>query len=99
MHRNENPIYVFIFWELRGLSPTFHVHVSVSDLFPGLVHIFSCCRVGKSIVGLYKSLTHTHGCGNWDCGRTIPFLGIFVSNFRYCFFAACMREQGREELL
>jgi len=26
--------------------------------------------------------------GNWDCGRTIPFLGIFVSNCRYCFFAA-----------
>ncbi len=26
-------------------------------------------------------------CGNWDCDRPIPFLGIFVSNFRYCVFA------------
>ncbi len=26
-------------------------------------------------------------CGNWDCGRAVPFLGIFVSNFRYWFFA------------
>ncbi len=29
MHCNENPIYVFLFWELRGLSPNFDIHVSV----------------------------------------------------------------------
>ncbi len=28
----ENPLYVLLFWELRGLSPSFHIHVSVSDL-------------------------------------------------------------------
>jgi hypothetical protein len=33
MHCNENPIYVVLFWELRGLSPDFHIHVSVSDLY------------------------------------------------------------------
>jgi hypothetical protein len=33
MHCNENPIYGFLFWELRGLSPNFHIHVSVSDLY------------------------------------------------------------------
>ncbi len=38
-------------------------------------------------MGIYISLTETHECGNWDCGRAIPFLGICVSNFRYCFFA------------
>jgi hypothetical protein len=32
LHCNENPIYVFLFLELRGLSPNFHIHVSVSDL-------------------------------------------------------------------
>jgi hypothetical protein len=40
---NENLIYVFLFWELRGLSPNFnfHIHVSVSDLYiPRAVHIF-----------------------------------------------------------
>jgi hypothetical protein len=40
-HCNANPIYVFLFWELRGLSPNFHKYVSVSDLlykFPGSVH-------------------------------------------------------------
>ncbi len=24
---------------------------------------------------------------NWDCSRAVPFLRIFVSNFRYCVFA------------
>jgi hypothetical protein len=26
-------------------------------------------------------------CRNWDSSHAIPFLGIFVSNFRYCVFA------------
>ncbi len=25
VHCNENSIYVFLFWELRGLSPNFHI--------------------------------------------------------------------------
>ncbi len=33
--------------------------------------------------------SQTHECGNWESGRAILFLGIFVSNFRYCFFAVC----------
>jgi hypothetical protein len=33
MHCHENPTYVVLFWEMRGLSPNFHIHVSVSDLF------------------------------------------------------------------
>jgi hypothetical protein len=36
-HCNENPIYVFLFWELRSLSLNFHIYVSVSDLnIPGI---------------------------------------------------------------
>ncbi len=31
--------------------------------------------------------SQTHDCGNWDWGRSIPYLGIFVSNFRYLIFA------------
>jgi hypothetical protein len=56
LHCNENHIYVFLFWELRGVSPNFHIHVSVSDLyiFPEMVHIFSCSRIGRSIMGIYK---------------------------------------------
>jgi hypothetical protein len=33
--------------------------------------------------------SQTNECENLDCGRAIPFLGIYVSNFRYWFFAVC----------
>ncbi len=36
---------------------------------------------------IHVSVTLTDTKGNWDCGRAIPFLGIFVSNFGYWFFA------------
>ncbi len=41
-HCNENTIFVFLFWELRVLSPNFHIHVSVSDLYIPRIgpHIF-----------------------------------------------------------
>jgi hypothetical protein len=42
VHCNENPIYVFLFSELCGLSPNFHIHVSVRDLYISRIgpHIF-----------------------------------------------------------
>ncbi len=32
-HCKGNSIYIFLFWELRGLSPNFHIRVSVSYLY------------------------------------------------------------------
>jgi hypothetical protein len=59
-HCNENPIYIFLFWELRGLSPNFHIHLSVSNLYiPRIGPHISCSRIDRSIVGMYKSLTDT----------------------------------------
>ncbi len=42
LHCNENPIYVFPEKELRGLSPSFHIHVSGGDLYIHRIgpHIF-----------------------------------------------------------
>jgi hypothetical protein len=33
VHCNENPIYIFPEKELSGLSPNFHIHVSLGDLY------------------------------------------------------------------
>ncbi len=62
LHCNENPIYVFPKKELPLLSPNFHIHVSVSDLYIpriGPHTIFSCSRIGRPIIGVYNSLTDT----------------------------------------
>ncbi len=57
-HGNENPTYVLLFWEKRGLSPNFHIHVYVSDLFSPRIGLhISSYRIGRRIVGIYKSLT------------------------------------------
>jgi hypothetical protein len=41
----------------------------------------------------YLHRSQTHEYGNWDCGRAISFLGIFISKFRYQFFAVWTRGQ------
>jgi hypothetical protein len=51
-------------------------------IFPGSVHIFSCSRIGRLIVGINRSQTHERRSLYW--GRAIPYLRIFVSNFWYC---------------
>ncbi len=96
LHCNEDVIYVFFFWEQRGLSPNFHIQVSVAIyIFPGSVYVFpEGEQAGRSWE--YINRSQAHECENWDCGRAIPNLGlfspllrIFVSNFPYCFFAVC----------
>ncbi len=58
IHCNENPVYVFLFWELRGLNPNFHSHVS--DLYSPRIGLhISSSRIGRPIVGIYKSLIDT----------------------------------------
>jgi hypothetical protein len=36
----------------------------------------------RPIVGIYNC-SQMHECRNWEQGRTVSFLGIYVSNFRY----------------
>ncbi len=60
-------------------------------LFPGLVHIFPAGIADRSLE--YINRSQKHECGNWECDRAIPFLGIFVSNIRYWFFAVSTTPQ------
>ncbi len=53
VHCNENPIYVFLLWELHGLSPNFHIPMSVSNLFiPRIVPhtVFGCNKIDRPIL-------------------------------------------------
>ncbi len=77
------PFMYFLVWELRGLSLNFHIHVSDSQDRSTSFHGAELADRSWEYMNRYQ----THGCGNWDCGRAIPFLGICVSNFRYWFFS------------
>jgi hypothetical protein len=60
LHCKENPIYVFLFWELCGFGPNFHIHLSGSDLYiPRIGPHISCIRIGRSIVGSIE-MAHRH---------------------------------------
>jgi hypothetical protein len=55
MHCNGNSVYIFLSWKLRGLSPRFHIHVSVGDLYiPRIGPHISSSRKGRPIVGIYR---------------------------------------------
>jgi hypothetical protein len=53
--------------ELRCLSPNFHIHVSVSDLYNTTFgHLFSCSRRGRPNRGIqYINRSQKHECRNW----------------------------------
>ncbi len=60
LHCKENTNYVILFWELHGLSPNFHIHMSVSDLYIpriGPHTVFPCRKIDRPLLEIYKSLT------------------------------------------
>ncbi len=79
-HCKEDPIYVCPELNLQGLIPTSPIHVSVSDIY--------IPRIGLPILLL------VHECRNWKRGRAVSFLGIFVCNFPYSFFAVILNRMG-----
>ncbi len=43
--------------------------------------------------GEYINRTQKHECRNWDYGRAVPFLGIYVSNFRLKYLCSVDNKQ------
>ncbi len=68
-HCNGNSVYIFLFWELHGFSPNFHIHVSVSDLYiPRIGQHISSCRKGRPRGNIYFA----HGHMNVEIGTDTP---------------------------
>jgi len=86
LHCTENSKQIFPEMKLRGLLPNICIHVSVNDLYIPTIGpaIFLYCICGP-IVGINSS--QIHECRDWERGRAVSFLEIFVSNFRYSAFA------------
>ncbi len=65
MSRKESPIYVYRFWELGGLSPNFHIRVSMSDLYiPRIGLHFPAEQADRS--WKYVNLSQIYEWRNWD---------------------------------
>ncbi len=67
-HNTENLKQIFPEKELRGHSPNFHIHVSVSDLYisiPQSICLFCCRKICGPILGIYK---YAHGHMNVEIG-------------------------------
>ncbi len=88
-HCNENPVHVFPEKELRSLSLNFHIHVSVSDLYPKIYpHIF--LQQDRQTAPGNIWIAHIWiWMWNWDWGLAIPFLGIFVTVLCLCSVKDC----------
>ncbi len=85
-HCNGNSVYIFLFWELRGLIPNFHIHVSVSDLnIPRIGPHISSSRKDRPIVRIYNSLTDTW---MWKLGLRPRY--SFSGNICFKFSAFCL---------
>ncbi len=72
----------------------FYIDVFMSDLYiPTIGPSIFCCIAFADRLWEYKNRSQIHECINWERGRAVSFLGIFVSNFRDSAFGVCMPNQ------
>ncbi len=90
LHCNGDSVYIFLFWEWRGLSPNFHINVSFSNLYiPRISLHISSSRTGRPIVGIYNSLTDTW---MWKLGLRPRY--SFSGNICFKFSTFCLCSCG-----
>ncbi len=66
------------------LSPSFHIHVSLSDLYIPRIGLPSLLQPNRQTdPGKYINRSQIHEGRNWERGRTVSFLGIHKSDFQY----------------
>jgi hypothetical protein len=78
---------------MYSFSGTYAVSVPISTfvcmwtiyIYPGSVHIFSCSRIGRPIMGIYKSLTDT-----WLWKLGLRPCNSFPGNIRFEFSVLCL---------
>jgi hypothetical protein len=61
----ENLKQIFPGKNYRGLSPNFHIHVSVSELYIPTMGLPFCWRKYMDRSWEYINRSQTHECGNW----------------------------------
>ncbi len=85
-HNDENSKQLFPEKELRGYSSNFYImFMWAIYILPWSVCLFCCRKIHRwTDPWGYIFRSQTHECGNWDWGRTIPFLGIHKSKFFKC---------------
>ncbi len=86
--------FVFPEKELCGLSPNFLIHVAVSDLYIPTFESPIFLQQNRQADQININRLRKLECRNWDCRRAVPFLGTFVSNFRYCTYLCSVGHQS-----
>jgi hypothetical protein len=81
LHCNENPVYVFLFWKLRGLSPNIHINVSVSDLYIPRIGLHIVLQQNRHIDYGNILIVHRHMNAEIGTGPRNSFSGNMCLKF------------------
>ena len=80
---NSNINVWFPFMYSQKFSVSKFLHSYICERFIHFLDRSVYFAVAKYVGGSWEYInrSQTHECGNWDCGRAIPFLGILIGIF------------------